>query len=264
MATTGFWPVRSSLGAVIRYADNPDKTTNPKYLDDDLAQVLRYAENDDKTDIPSLFLFSMALVLILAFFLTERKSPPLLRLALLAALLATLRFHCLALHLQCLLRFRADTRALKLLLCAARPALWIVCRLPHINRERRAERKLIVVPEHECPHLVILRLRAEGNTARREFPVLHALENADPEGLVKIYRQAVCHDSFLSGACLSGRRTPRIPPSVQVSCFRFSRAAALLDNMAARLSQPSASAQPPQVATPLSIAHLRIGHILPQ
>jgi len=50
MATTGFWPVRSSLGTVIRYADNPDKTTNPKYLDDDLAQVLRYAENDDKTD----------------------------------------------------------------------------------------------------------------------------------------------------------------------------------------------------------------------
>ena len=37
MATTGFWPVRSSLGTVIRYADNPDKTTNPKYLDDDLA-----------------------------------------------------------------------------------------------------------------------------------------------------------------------------------------------------------------------------------
>ena len=50
MATTGFWPVRNSLSAVIAYADNPDKTTNPKYLDDDLAQVLRYAENDDKTD----------------------------------------------------------------------------------------------------------------------------------------------------------------------------------------------------------------------
>ena len=50
MATTGFWPVRSSLGTVISYADNPDKTTNPKYLDDDLAHVLRYAENDNKTD----------------------------------------------------------------------------------------------------------------------------------------------------------------------------------------------------------------------
>ena len=59
MATTGFWPVRSSLGAVIAYADNPDKTTNPKYLDDDLAQVLRYAENDDKTDQKLFFLRAM-------------------------------------------------------------------------------------------------------------------------------------------------------------------------------------------------------------
>lgn len=50
MATTAFWPVKGSLKAVIDYADNPDKTTNPKYLDDDLAQVLRYAEKDDKTD----------------------------------------------------------------------------------------------------------------------------------------------------------------------------------------------------------------------
>ena len=50
MATTAFWPVKGSLKKVIDYADNPDKTTNPKYLDDDLAQVLRYTENDDKTD----------------------------------------------------------------------------------------------------------------------------------------------------------------------------------------------------------------------
>ncbi|MBO4914682.1 MAG: ParB N-terminal domain-containing protein [Oscillospiraceae bacterium] len=48
MATTGFWPVRSSLGAVIAYADNPDKTTNPKYLDDDLTQVLRYKVLDNE------------------------------------------------------------------------------------------------------------------------------------------------------------------------------------------------------------------------
>ena len=47
MATTGFWPVKGSLKTVIDYADNPDKTTNPKYLDDDLAQVLRYTENDE-------------------------------------------------------------------------------------------------------------------------------------------------------------------------------------------------------------------------
>ena len=50
MATTGFWPVKGSLKKVIDYADNPDKTTNPKYLDGELAQVLRYAGNDDKTD----------------------------------------------------------------------------------------------------------------------------------------------------------------------------------------------------------------------
>lgn len=33
MATTGFWPVKSSLKDVVKYAENPDKTTNPKYLD---------------------------------------------------------------------------------------------------------------------------------------------------------------------------------------------------------------------------------------
>ena len=37
MATTGFWPVKSRLKEVIDYADNPDKTTERKYLDDDLA-----------------------------------------------------------------------------------------------------------------------------------------------------------------------------------------------------------------------------------
>ena len=50
MATTGFWPVKGSLRDVVRYADNPDKTTNPKYLDDDLAAALKYVANDDKTD----------------------------------------------------------------------------------------------------------------------------------------------------------------------------------------------------------------------
>ena len=50
MATTGFWPVKSRLKEVIDYADNPDKTTERKYLDDDLAAALEYAENDSKTD----------------------------------------------------------------------------------------------------------------------------------------------------------------------------------------------------------------------
>lgn len=50
MATTGFWPVKGSLKDVVKYAENPDKTTNPKYLDDDLASALKYVANDDKTD----------------------------------------------------------------------------------------------------------------------------------------------------------------------------------------------------------------------
>ena len=50
MATTGFWPVKSRLKEVIDYADNPDKTTEREYLDDDLAAALAYAENDNKTD----------------------------------------------------------------------------------------------------------------------------------------------------------------------------------------------------------------------
>lgn len=50
MATVGFWPVRNNLKSVIDYAENPDKTTEKEYLDDDLFNALRYAENDDKTD----------------------------------------------------------------------------------------------------------------------------------------------------------------------------------------------------------------------
>ena len=50
MATTGFWPVKGALKDVIEYAQNPDKTTDKRYLDDDLAKTLDYVENDDKTD----------------------------------------------------------------------------------------------------------------------------------------------------------------------------------------------------------------------
>ena len=50
MATTGFWPVKGRLKEVIDYARNPDKTTDRKFLDDDLFQALRYVENDNKTD----------------------------------------------------------------------------------------------------------------------------------------------------------------------------------------------------------------------
>lgn len=50
MAVTGFWPVYKNLKATLDYADNPDKTTLPEYLAEDLYAALRYVGNDDKTD----------------------------------------------------------------------------------------------------------------------------------------------------------------------------------------------------------------------
>lgn len=50
MASTGFWPVKSRLKAVLDYAENPDKTTDKRFLDEDLWDALRYVENDQKTD----------------------------------------------------------------------------------------------------------------------------------------------------------------------------------------------------------------------
>jgi len=50
VATTGFWPVKGRLKDVINYAENPDKTIERKYLDDDLAAALNYVEDGDKTD----------------------------------------------------------------------------------------------------------------------------------------------------------------------------------------------------------------------
>ncbi|MCM1114080.1 MAG: relaxase/mobilization nuclease domain-containing protein [Clostridium sp.] len=50
MATTGFWPVKSSLKEVIDYAQNPDKTIDKRYVDNDLARVINYSENEQKTD----------------------------------------------------------------------------------------------------------------------------------------------------------------------------------------------------------------------
>ena len=46
MAVTGFWPIYKNLKATLDYADNPDKTTDRRYLDDDLYAALSYAEND--------------------------------------------------------------------------------------------------------------------------------------------------------------------------------------------------------------------------
>lgn len=50
MATVGLWPVKSRLKEVIEYAENPDKTTGPRYLDESLYNALKYTENDEKTD----------------------------------------------------------------------------------------------------------------------------------------------------------------------------------------------------------------------
>ena len=50
MAATGFGPVKNRLKEVIDYARNPDKTTDKKFLDEDLYAALRYVEDDKKTD----------------------------------------------------------------------------------------------------------------------------------------------------------------------------------------------------------------------
>lgn len=50
MAVTGFWPVKGRLKSLIEYADNPDKTIELKYPDDELYRTIQYAANGDKTD----------------------------------------------------------------------------------------------------------------------------------------------------------------------------------------------------------------------
>ena len=58
MATTSIWRVKGWLGKVVIYAENPDKTTNPKFYTDrelteqdgqQLTDVIRYAVNSEKT-----------------------------------------------------------------------------------------------------------------------------------------------------------------------------------------------------------------------
>ena len=50
MATTGFWPVKSRLKEVLDYAENPDKTTDKKYLDVHLYNAQGYVGDGDKPD----------------------------------------------------------------------------------------------------------------------------------------------------------------------------------------------------------------------
>ena len=58
MATTSIWRVKGWLGKVVVYVENPDKTTNPKFITDkdmaeqdgqELSDVIRYAVNSRKT-----------------------------------------------------------------------------------------------------------------------------------------------------------------------------------------------------------------------
>jgi hypothetical protein len=53
MAVTKLWAVNSNLGKVIDYANNPKKTRNPKYSEQEfqaLADVLTYAKDEEKTE----------------------------------------------------------------------------------------------------------------------------------------------------------------------------------------------------------------------
>ena len=58
MATTSIWRVKGWLGKVVIYAENPEKTANPKFYTDrelteqngqQLSDVIRYAVNSEKT-----------------------------------------------------------------------------------------------------------------------------------------------------------------------------------------------------------------------
>ena len=53
MAVSKLWAVKSNLGKVIDYANNPKKTRNPKYNEQEyqaLADVLTYAKDEEKTE----------------------------------------------------------------------------------------------------------------------------------------------------------------------------------------------------------------------
>ena len=62
MATTSIWRVKGWLGKVVIYAENPEKTANPKFYADrelteqdgqQLSDVIHYAVNSEKTQKPS-------------------------------------------------------------------------------------------------------------------------------------------------------------------------------------------------------------------
>lgn len=74
----------------------------------------------------------------------------------------------------------------------------------------RAEAETVVVFQNELPHLVVPRLRAKGDLARREFSVFHARKYAYPKRLLKKDRQF----SVVSVRSFSSRTTPSRSGSV--------------------------------------------------
>lgn len=63
MAVTKLWAVKTNLGKVIDYANNPNKTRNPKYTEEQyqaLADVLTYAKDEEKTEKQFLLTVSTA------------------------------------------------------------------------------------------------------------------------------------------------------------------------------------------------------------
>ena len=57
MATTGFWPIKGRLKDAIDYAENPDKTTDRKCLDEDLyKKELYWIEMPERVRTPLLII----------------------------------------------------------------------------------------------------------------------------------------------------------------------------------------------------------------
>ena len=49
------------------------------------------------------------------------------------------------------------------------------------------------MPQDKLPYIIILGFRAKGHFADGQFPIIHTLKDANPEGAFKEYRQACFH-----------------------------------------------------------------------
>ena len=77
MATTGFWPIKGRLKDAIDYAENPDKTTDRKYLDEDLYSALRYAGKMDGLQLTFAIFTELLKICTGNNLLAENKHLPL-------------------------------------------------------------------------------------------------------------------------------------------------------------------------------------------